>query len=132
MPALTARMALRGLGSHHAPLGTLGAQATAADQLSPPLAGHAGALWRVRAECLDNQYRRTIAPVAASGILSVEDNMSDKSTKTKPQAQFGSYKRLGIDKPKTVTANDICPICSDTASKRKLGNPCAFEIHKLY
>ena len=45
---------------------------------------------------------------------------------------LGSYKYLGIARPATITANSVCPICGDTASKRKVRNPCAMQIHRIY
>ncbi len=46
--------------------------------------------------------------------------------------QLGSYKMLGLAKLEKITADSVCPICFDTASKRKLRNPCACEIHRIY
>lgn len=47
-------------------------------------------------------------------------------------ATLGSLKSLGIDRPEQLTAESICPICGDTASKRRVQNPCVCETHRAY
>jgi len=55
-----------------------------------------------------------------------------KAHKPEGPKTLGSYKYLGITMPKVITANDKCPICDDTASKRRIRNPCICEIHRAY
>jgi len=45
---------------------------------------------------------------------------------------LGSYKFLGVNKPAVGTAETVCLICYDTASKRRLRNPCACQTHREY
>lgn len=45
---------------------------------------------------------------------------------------LGSYKYLGINPPENITAETVCVICYDTASKRRISNPCACQTHREY
>ena len=45
---------------------------------------------------------------------------------------LGSFKMLGVTKPSLITAETVCFICGDTASKRRLHNPCVCQTHREY
>jgi len=49
---------------------------------------------------------------------------------------LGSFKGLGVDPklayPTGINAESVCFICGDTASKRRLRNPCVCQVHREY
>ena len=60
------------------------------------------------------------------------DLVMNPTTRSWRIGRLGSYRMLGLTKPSEITAESICPVCGDMASKRKLRNSCACEIHRVY
>ncbi len=52
--------------------------------------------------------------------------------KTEGPKTLGSYCYLGITPIADPTADTPCPVCGDTAGKRRFRNPCACEVHRAY
>ena len=60
------------------------------------------------------------------------EGMNNMTRKAEGPKTLGSYKSLGVTPPVNVTAETVCFICGDTASKRRVRNPCACQTHREY